>query len=64
MATEQMKIGPAVMQVRVQNWPDGEPGVWVQIGEGQYHFTLAGAKRLKDALERQIRHAEDARTAE
>ena len=42
------------MGVRVSDWPDGETGIMVDIGESSYLFTLAGADRLKDALERQI----------
>ena len=40
--------------MRVSDWPDGETGIMVDIGESSYLFTLAGADRLKDALERQL----------
>lgn len=51
---DQMSVGPTVMQVRAEKRANGEPGVWLQIGERPYHFTLAGAKRLRDALSKQI----------
>ena len=49
----------ARMGVRVADWPDGETGIMVDIGESSYLFTLAGAGRLKDALEQQLGIAGD-----
>ena len=60
MATkaEQMKVGPARMGVRVQDWPDGNPGIRVRIGENEFQFTVEGATRLKDALDNHISQVE------
>ena len=51
MLDERMKVGPARMHVRVENWPDGRPGLWVEIGDSKFLFTVEGALRLKDAIE-------------
>ena len=56
MATraERMKVGPARMGVRVQDWPGGNPGIRVRIGESEFQFTVEGAAQLRDALEEHI----------
>ncbi len=54
MIGEQLRIGPARMEVRLQDWPDGNPGVWVQIGDNGFLFTIEGAARLRDALNNHV----------
>lgn len=56
-ARESVEFGPARIEVRLEDWPGGEPGVWMQIGESGFHFPIEGAERLKEALEDQIGHA-------
>ena len=60
MLKEQMVFGPARIEVRVEDWPEGDPGIWLRISDSAFLFTVKGAVRLRDALENQIKLAGDA----
>lgn len=54
-------IEKARMGVSIQDWPEGGPGIRVDIADDSYIFTVEGAMRLQEAL---LRHVEMARSAE
>ena len=56
---EQMVFGLAPIEVRVEDWPEGHPGILLQISDCAFLLSVEGAVRLKDALENQIRLAGD-----
>ena len=52
---ERMSFGQARISVRGQEWPEGKgPGVWLQIDDASFLFTLDGAVRLANALQEQV----------
>ena len=59
-----MTHGPARMQVRVQDWPDGRPGIRLSINDQFYQFTVDAAVRLRDALNNHIEQVKEPDEAE
>ena len=51
---EQMVFGPARIEVHVQDWPEGHPGIALRMSDSAFLFSVEGAVRLRDALENQI----------
>ena len=51
---EHMKVGPARMGARVQDWLGRNPGIRVRIGESEFQFTVEGSAQPRDALDSHI----------
>ena len=55
----QMESVPTRMEVRVEELPEGDVGIWLQIGETPFLFPLDAASRLISALEDQVELARE-----
>ena len=51
MPDEQMVFGLAPIEVRVEDWSEGHPGIWLQKSDSAFLLSVEGAVRLKDALQ-------------